>query len=337
MSTTMFHCRYAGKTSGLPYETWREECGRRWIAVDFQPVGQDYVAYEMRGTQHSFLALCTMRGTPVRMERRDNQTRGYAYLILASNSRLHAYQRGRSIDLSRGQMTLMSADEPARLIQLAEGNRWSIRIPLKLLSDFCRHLDDKIARPIASSELTKLLLHQIETAHRFGPKLDACANYATAQYVFDVVGLCLGANSDAAYIAEHRGLAAARLDAVKAELLSNLGRSELGLAQIAARHGISTRYVQHLFELSGTSFTSFVLEQRLLLAHRLLREPKSHRCKISDIAAAVGFSDISYFNRAFRARFGATPKDIRAGFDREQRKPDVSAAAANEPPHDRRL
>jgi AraC-like DNA-binding protein len=73
------------------------------------------------------------------------------------------------------------------------------------------------------------------------------------------------------------------------------------------------RYVQHLFDLSGTSFTDFVLEQRLRLAHRLLREPKNSSRKISDIAATAGFSDISYFNRAFRARFGATPTDIRDG------------------------
>jgi len=47
-----------------------------------------------------------------------------------------------------------------------------------------------------------------------------------------------------------------------------------------------------------------------------LREPKSERTKISEVATTAGFSDISYFNRAFRARFGATPKDIRGGLDR---------------------
>ena len=89
----------------------------------------------------------------------------------------------------------------------------------------------------------------------------------------------------------------------------------MGLAQVARNHGLSIRYVQHLFELCGTSFTSFVLEHRLLLAHRLLREPKSRWRKVSDIASAAGFSDISYFNRAFRARFDARPTDVRKGVD----------------------
>jgi AraC-like DNA-binding protein len=209
-------------------------------------------------------------------------------------------------------MTLLSADAPARLTQLTQGNRWSVRIPHNVLAEVCRDVDDRIARLLPGSTPTRLLLHQIETAQRVGPKLDASANHAIGQYVLDLVLLCLGANGEAAHIAKDRGLASARLDSIKAEILRRLSRADLGLRQIAASHGVSTRYVQHLFELSGTSFTSFVLEQRLLSAHRLLRDPKSRVRKVSEIAAAVGFSDVSYFNRAFRHRFGGTPKDVRA-------------------------
>jgi AraC-like DNA-binding protein len=163
-----------------------------------------------------------------------------------------------------------------------------------------------------SAGLANLVLHQVATAHRFGPKLDASVNHSIGQHLLDLVGLCLGAGGDAAQLAERRGLAAARLDAIKADLLSEIGRADLALAGIASKHGLNTRYVQYLFERSGTSFTEFVLEQRLLLAYRLLREPRGRWRKISDIAASAGFSDISYFNRAFRARFAATPSDIRA-------------------------
>jgi AraC-like DNA-binding protein len=36
------------------------------------------------------------------------------------------------------------------------------------------------------------------------------------------------------------------------------------------------------------------------------------RRKVSEIAYACGFNEISYFNQAFRRRFGATPSDVRA-------------------------
>src|SRR5262245_41390076 len=129
MSTknTAFRCHYAGPTNGPRYEKWREEFGRRWIAADFEPIGEDYVANEFSATPHSFLALCTMRSTPVRIDRRNdgsNQAAGDRYLLVASTSRLRTSQCGRSIDLSFGQMALMSADEPARVTQITEGNRW---------------------------------------------------------------------------------------------------------------------------------------------------------------------------------------------------------------------
>ena len=328
-----FH--YAGKTSGPRYEMWREEFSREWIAADFDSLGEDYVATKISVTQHAFLGLCSMRSTPVRIDRRNdivNSAAGSRYLIVASDSCLRTRQRGRSVELSCGQMTLMSADEPAQVTQLTEGDRWSIRISHRSLSELCRHADDRIAHPIdAGSELTTLLLRQMEAAHRFGPKLDALANDAIARHLLDLVGLCLGAHRDAAHVAAQRGLPAARLAAIKAEILRDIGRPDLALAQIAANHRLSTRYVQHLFELSGTSFTRFVLEQRLLLAHRLLREPRSCWRKISEVCAAAGFSDISYFNRAFRARFGARPTDVRASFEHERRDPALPPGGADEP------
>jgi AraC-like DNA-binding protein len=321
MSTAAFHYRYAGKTSGPRYEAWREELGRRWIRADLIPIQDDYVASEIAVSQLSFVTLGGMRGTPLQMDRRRDivaqDVSSQASLLFASGCRMQAYQRGRSIDLAPGDMTLGSGSEPGGVIQLTEGDRWSIRIPYQLVADVCKNVEEKIVRPIGSSELGNLLLHQLETAQRFAPKLDAAAKHLTAQYILDLIALCLGAVGDAADIARHRGLAAARLDAIKAEILLSLGRPDLGLGQIAGNHRVSTRYIQHLFALSGESFSSFVLEQRLLSAHRLLRDPKNKSSKISYIAAAVGFSDISYFNRAFRARFGATPTDIRPSSERD--------------------
>lgn len=312
----MFYCRYAGNPGGPHYERWREEFGRRWLAADFQPVGRDYIANEFRATEHSFLAVCTMRGTPVQISRRDDvaeRARGSLYFIIASGTPLQIAQRGRSSDLRVGEMALMSADEPATITQIMQGSRWSIRLPRNVLKDMWKNFDDKIARPVTADRgLPKLLLQQIDTAHRFGPRLAASVNHAMAQHILDLVGLCLGVDKDATHLATHRGRAAARLDAIKADLVRDIARSQLGLAAVAARHGLSARYVQHLFERAGTSFTSFVLEQRLRLAYRLLRDPSHHWRKVSDIACAAGFSDISYFNRAFKARFGATPRDVRA-------------------------
>jgi AraC-like DNA-binding protein len=67
-----------------------------------------------------------------------------------------------------------------------------------------------------------------------------------------------------------------------------------------------------LFESEGTSFTGFIREERLQRALAKLLSPLSDHLRISQIAYAVGFNDLSYFNRAFRHRFGRSPGEARA-------------------------
>jgi AraC-like DNA-binding protein len=48
-----------------------------------------------------------------------------------------------------------------------------------------------------------------------------------------------------------------------------------------------------------------------MLSHSLQHGVKA-MFRICDIALQAGFSDISHFNRLFRARFGDTPSGVRA-------------------------
>jgi hypothetical protein len=76
--------------------------------------------------------------------------------------------------------------------------------------------------------------------------------------------------------------------------------------------GITPRYLQRIFEASGTSFTEQVNELRLKRAFALLMEAADGPRRISEIAFQAGFSDLSHFNRLFRSRFGDTPSGVRA-------------------------
>jgi AraC-like DNA-binding protein len=52
--------------------------------------------------------------------------------------------------------------------------------------------------------------------------------------------------------------------------------------------------------------------QRLARANRLLCDPQLADRTLTAIAFESGFGDLSYFNRAFRRRYGGSPADIRA-------------------------
>ena len=125
--------------------------------------------------------------------------------------------------------------------------------------------------------------------------------------------MAIGATRDGAAIA-HGARACARraLRAVKADVIAHAGDPGLTLAAVAARHGLSPRSVQLLFESEGITFSQFVIEQRLARAHRMLTDPRHAGSTVSAIALASGFGDLSHFHRSFRRRYGATPSDVRA-------------------------
>ena len=103
-----------------------------------------------------------------------------------------------------------------------------------------------------------------------------------------------------------------RRGCVSSKKISRPNWTEPTCATIAARHRIKPRWIQRLFEREDMTFTEYVLAQRLARAHRLLADPRYAGQKISTIAFNVGFGDLSYFNRAFRRRYGAAPSELRA-------------------------
>jgi len=109
-----------------------------------------------------------------------------------------------------------------------------------------------------------------------------------------------------------RGVRAERMQAVRAEIAENCGKPSFSIDEVAARHGVSQRHIRRLFEGTGTTFTAYAREQRLLMAHRMLSDPQYDQRAIGAIAYDAGFGDLSYFNRVFRQRFGTTPSDLRA-------------------------
>ncbi|RVC72432.1 AraC family transcriptional regulator, partial [Mesorhizobium sp. M2A.F.Ca.ET.046.02.1.1] len=64
---------------------------------------------------------------------------------------------------------------------------------------------------------------------------------------------------------------------------------------------------------SGRTFAERVLELRLQKACAMLSDVRNDAAKVSDIALAAGFNDVSYFNRRFQGRFGASPTQYRGG------------------------
>ena len=107
-----------------------------------------------------------------------------------------------------------------------------------------------------------------------------------------------------------RDLRAARLGAIKDDILNHLRQPALSIHATASRHGISARYISQLFAADGTSFSEFVLQQRLAAVHLMLSDMRFTNRTIGAIAFEAGFGDLSEFDHAFERRYGVKPAEV---------------------------
>lgn len=83
------------------------------------------------------------------------------------------------------------------------------------------------------------------------------------------------------------------------------------LASLASAAGVSEFYFLRTFSaVAGVTPHQYLLRARLRAA--ALRLAADDEAKIVDVALASGFNDLSNFNAAFRAEFGASPRAWRA-------------------------
>jgi AraC-like DNA-binding protein len=225
-----------------------------------------------------------------------------------------AWQRGNEVTLHSGDALLFSSANGGCTINRPRPVHFAaMRIPYRALAPLVTNLDEGAMRLIPRETSSLRLLATYLRAIDMGHALDSPDLFSTvASHIHDLVALSLGAPRDYQRVAQERSVGAARLQTMKADIAANLGDCELSVNSVAARHGVTPRYVQKLFASEGATFSEFVLNRRLTTAYRLLSDPRLAYRTISSIAFDLGFSDLSYFNRTFRRRHEATPTEVRA-------------------------
>ena len=218
-------------------------------------------------------------------------------------------QHGRVAMVAAGHAVLTSNGAPAIFSGLTPTHVVNFRLSRNLLKPHVADLDSLVARPIPENDrILQLLLGYakiLESPNELAtPKL----RQTVAMHMHDLAALLLGGNAAGP---QNNGLRAARLRAIKDAILAKVGDHRLAIGDVVQSQQISESYVRQLLAEDGTTFTDFVLGERLARAHRMLIDPRYRTFRISAIAYEAGFGDLSYFNRTFRRRYEASPTDVR--------------------------
>lgn len=89
----------------------------------------------------------------------------------------------------------------------------------------------------------------------------------------------------------------------------HLDEEDLSPSRVASAVGISRRYLGQLFAAEGQTTMGWVSQRRLERCRMRLAKEIWRPGLITELAFASGFSNVSSFNRAFKAAFNRTPRE----------------------------
>ena len=318
----------APEDSRLRY--WNDLAGQIYNNMNIDAEAGVAFSAEMVRAALGELTLMSARSAPAQVSRSNDPMRAPGGLGMVD---LHFQLAGRSLNsqggreamLESGDFTLCDASQPY-LVRFTEANHMlCIKVPMASLVQRLGDVDQLICRPVSGRAGAGAMLSSFLA--NLWSHIDEAEDRAWAETVSEVIldlltlayrplkGVQASLSGRAQWLANARALVDERIC-----------DPDLGVSAIAAALGVSPRYVQMLFATEGTTPSAYVQERRLRLAAELFRLADG-RC-ITEIAMAVGFNDLTHFGRAFRRRYGVTPRDYRDGHRARRQQPAGPAAPA---------
>lgn len=282
--------------------------------INIDPYGDEPFMAQGRFNLLPKAAVADLERSPCRVTRTRAQAEGgngdLALFINVSGQFWINQQGAKAVSFGAGHAYLSPSDCPGSSDLSRRGI--DVVMPNHELLPFLQNPDSALRKVVPDSPPLRLLTQYASWLANEQEALPPDLANLAGSHLRDIAVMALGASRDGQAMAAKGGLRAARLQAIKADIADNLDNpAALNVGDLTKRQGISPRYLRALFADDNTCFTDYVLEQRLERCYRQLQAPSLLHCTISRLALDNGFTDLSWFNRTFKRRFGATPSEVR--------------------------
>ncbi|WP_082907952.1 helix-turn-helix transcriptional regulator [Bradyrhizobium neotropicale] len=295
--------------------TFREEFARLNLALDVIDHSGGRPRIDVTHLQLGAIGVCRLVATPVEFIRHQHHlkdSRDQFGLNIVEAGPVQFANAGEDHVHDAGSACLVDRGRPLRVFGPRGGNVRFVTVQAAALRSLVAHPEDLSGRPVRSGPALRLLDRYLRSLASFKEPPSSKLASTVGAHLLDLVAATLGPTAEAANIVAERGVKAAKLQAILAEVAQRFSDPNFDLNNVAGALGMSRRYVQNLLEGTGKSFTEHLAGRRLERAFAMLTDPQHLHLTILDIAFAVGFGDVSHFNRMFRRHFGETPSGVRA-------------------------
>lgn len=185
----------------------------------------------------------------------------------------------------------------------------SLAISRRRLEAIFPLLDSAHGFVVPGGALAKVLIGAAEQVTSAGASTRSVEAGPIADALILLVGACLELMSQSKPVSGGTA-GAVSLARLKAAIERRLTDADFGPQCLLDEFGIARSTLYRVFEpLGGVS--AYINERRLRYAFRQMTDPAQKELRLSQLAFDLGFAHASAFTRSFKARFGATPKEIR--------------------------
>ena len=232
---------------------------------------------------------------------------------------LHIQHRGSGLytnkhhdaSIKPGNLILTDANEGYQFSLSQDHELLVIEMPMQPLRSRLPQLEQHLDTSIGGAPATHMFQDFVLSLWRHGEMAAQCPVWKdeVTRSVYDLLAMALSHRSETTQEIVP-GSSQSLLRRARAFIESNLSSEELGASLVAKHLNISVRTVQNLFALTATTPSSYIQERRLIHAADSLRTRLE--ISITEIAFELGFSDSAYFSRAFRRKYGVSPRQWRS-------------------------
>ncbi|MFD7839067.1 helix-turn-helix domain-containing protein [Streptomyces sp. NPDC059761] len=237
-------------------------------------------------------------------------------LGLVADGTMSLAQNRRDSGLFSGDMVLWDTSLPMESLALP-GDGGLIRA---VTLSFPRN-----AMPLRGARVERLLAQRIPGGHGLGAilaqyMLSLAAHGADCgqaelnrlgTVALDLVGACLAGQLGAEDKLPAEARSRALLERINAFIDHNLGDPQLTPSAVAARHGISLRWLQLVFREQGQTVAAGIRQRRLERCRADLADPGLLTSPVHTVARRWGFTNPAVFSRTFREAYGVSPTEFR--------------------------
>jgi AraC-like DNA-binding protein len=298
---------------------WRELVNRVFLPLAITPLQAMAQAAEfgasVTGRDWGELRVWRVTATPMSAQRTERHIRLAArddYLLALHISGTAAgAQDGRQVILGPGDFALFDPTRPYSIAFRGAGTFEHVIYQVPRASLDARWQAGRLTAfgvPAASSA-GRLVSPYLQALARPADPPDDLPAQAFTEVALDLAVSALRATAGTSSHPDLRGHSL--IAELKRYALAHLGDPALSPATAARASYVSVRQLHRLFAHEGVSFAAWFREQRLRRCRDDLTNPQLAHRAISEIAARWGFRSAAHFTRAFHARYGITPAELR--------------------------